>query len=98
MSRIIRRSGARDLPPSADRVCSAVIVESRHPKLGEMLNIASPAGVLLRVKVTEITPDAGGWIGWGEVQPGNEKLLREAGVPSFGDEDLMRIFDWQVVK
>ena len=70
MSRIIRRSGARDLPPSADRVCSAVIVESRHPKLGEMLNIASPAGVLLRVKVTEITPDAGGWIGWGEVQPG----------------------------
>ena len=98
MSKIIRRSGARDLPPSVDRVSSAVIVENRHPRVGEILKIASPAGVLLSVRVTEITPDADGWIGWGEVQPGFEQQLRAAGVPAWGPRDMMRIFEWQVVR
>lgn len=96
--RTIRRSGARDLPPSADRVMPVVIVTPPHPSPGEVVSIMSYAGIPLRVKVSEISLDDTGWVGWGDVLPGNERALREAGVPDCGSSTRMRIFDWQLLQ
>jgi hypothetical protein len=98
--RTIRRSNARDLPPSADAPASAVIVKSardRAPVPGERLQILAPCGVELTVRVTSVEPDDTGWIGWGDVMPGGEAQLRAAGVP-LSDAAPMRIFSHQVVR
>ena len=98
--RTIRRSNARDLPPSADAIISAVIVKSakdRAPASGDKVQILAPCGVELTVRVTSVEPDDTGWIGWGDVLPGREPQLRAAGVP-LADAAPMRIFSHQVVR
>lgn len=95
--RTVRRSGARDLPPSADST-PVVIISPARPSAGEIIGVMSPAGVALRVRVTEIVRDVNGWIGWGDVLPGLERELRQAGVPESGSDARMRIFDWQLLK
>lgn len=95
--RTIRRSGARDLPPSADSVKSAVRIQSAsHPKLGDIITILAPCGINIRVRVTEITPDAEGWTGWALMVDDLSRELRALSVP--GDiNSQVRIFDHQVV-
>lgn len=97
--RTIRRSNARDLPPSADAPTSAVIIKHGRdlpPAVGNQLQILAPCGVSLRVRVTSIEPDDTGWMGWGEVLQGSESEIKDAGVPS-GPNSPMRIFSHQVI-
>lgn len=96
MSTIIKRSGARALPPSADHVRSEVTVVRRLPAQGAVLAVIAPCGVTLQVRVKEITALEEGWIGWADVLAGREKELLQAGVPACSSETPMRIFSWQV--
>jgi len=96
MSTIIKRSGARPLPPAADHVRSEVVVIRRTPAAGALLSVMAPCSVLLRVRVKKTTSLDEGWVGWADVLPGREKELQAAGVPADKCDTPMRIFSWQV--
>lgn len=95
---MIRRSGARDLPPSADHVRSQITVASTAPRPGTALTVMAPCGVRLCVRVREAEMVDKEWIGWADVMPGKEKDLLSAGVPAEMKSVPMRIFSWQVCK
>lgn len=95
--RTIRRSGARDLPPSVDDVRSSVTVQqATHPKPGDVITVFVPCGIDMRVRVSEITPDPEGWMGWAMPIDDAGQPLRALGVPIERNYP-MRIFEHQVV-
>lgn len=101
-SRTIRRSVARDLPPSADAPRSSVtftLAGSALPTPGSEMSVATFCGVRIRALIESVDPEeGGGWSAWGRVLPGFEQQLKAAGVPAAGPDDKIRIFDWQIIK
>lgn len=97
MSKTIRRSSARNLPPSADGFVPPVISSDVAPKAGTQILVMAPCGVALKVRVREAQADSLGWAGWADVISGKEQDLRDAGVPTCDSDLPMRIFSWQVV-
>lgn len=97
----LRRSSARDLPPSADRVVSSVTstpAGAALPKRGDILRVQTYSGVVVRARIVSVDAVAEAWLAWGEVLPGHDADLRANGVPPCGPSDLLRIFSWQVIK
>lgn len=99
MTRVIRRSSARDLPPSADNYTSdapAVVETRRMPRPDAMLRVTVPCGLTLRVKVVSAEPTETGWMGWAQQLDDASAEYRAFGVPA-PYTDNFRIYDWQVV-
>ena len=97
MASIIRRSGARDLPPSADSTSPSVVDLSSVPAPGKIVRMLAPCGAELDVRITEAERVEGGWIGWGVQVRDSDDALRALGVPPCGTNVPVRIFDWQVL-
>jgi hypothetical protein len=100
-ARTIRRSGARDLPPSADSVASSVVSQPAGralPSVHEIVEVQTFSGVKVRARITDVEPVSDGWIGWGEQISDADSLFKSAGVPPCGPSDLIRLFDWQVTR
>ncbi len=99
LKRIVR-SGARDLPPSADRYepPKPAVVETHAS--GKVLSVLTHAGVEVTCKVVGVRALPEGPI-YEVVAVGNKKVkeLRDAGVPV--DDDTVchkfMVFPWQVV-
>jgi hypothetical protein len=95
----IRRSGFRNLPPSADSVTSSVTVQPAGdalPRVGSFVAVKTFCGVEVRARVTAVEPVASDWMAWGEILQGSEAALRAAGVPP--GNDPLRIFSWQILR
>ena len=95
----IRRSGLRNLPPSADSVISSVTVQPAGdalPRIGSTVTVSTFSGVELRARVTSVESVANDWMAWGEVLQGYDAPLRAAGVPP--GNDPLRIFSWQILR
>lgn len=101
MSAVIRRrSGARDLPPSADAVQSAVISLppcNNVPLPGSQFLVSLPCDLQIRAQIISTEPDGAGWMGWATQVGGNLADFRARGVPVTDLGEKFRIFDWQVV-
>ena len=98
--KIIRRSGARNLPPSADSHTVPVVMMSDGvgiPRKGTRLRVRAPCGVELQISMREAAPCEGGWIGWADVDASHDSALRDAGVPQREGDSPMRVFSWQVL-
>lgn len=100
-SRVIRRSSAKNLPPSADTYTGSVVVMSDGsgiPKCGTNLIVRAPCGMDLRVCIREASPCESGWDGWADVDPAHDSSLRALGVPQCDQRSPMRVFSWQVLQ
>ena len=97
MGSVIRRSGARDLPPSADAEQSGVLDLSGVPTPGKIVRMLAPCGLELDIRITEAERIAGGWRGWGLQVKNSDDELRALGVPACGINIPVRVFDWQVL-
>lgn len=97
MASVIRRSGARDLPPSADAARSGVVDLSGVPTPGKTVKMLAPCGAVLDVRITAAERLDGGWNGWGLQIKDADDELRALGVPACGTSIPVRVFDWQVL-
>ncbi len=98
MSRVIRRSAAlRDLPPEADRAPDLPSVTST-PMKGARVRVRTFSGVEVDAILTEVRPDATGWIATARMtDPAQVPLLRRAGVPARSIDEHFTVFEWQLL-
>lgn len=97
--RTIRRSGARDLPPDADSVKSAVTVLPKGdpmPAVGDIVTVAAYCGLQLEVRIDAVEPDETGWRAWATEMQNRDDELRALGVYVPKERSRMRVFDFQV--
>jgi hypothetical protein len=95
--RVIRRSGARDLPPAADAPISPPAVTST-PVVGARVRVRTFCGVTIDALIREMRPDGVGWIATARMtDPRQIPLLKQAGVPARTIDEDFTVFDWQII-
>lgn len=98
--RVIKRSGARDLPPMADDLQPAIVVQPKNntlPGSGNLLKIKLPCDLQIDARVISVEHTDSGWIGWATQVGGDLADFRARGVPVTDLGEKFRIFSWQVV-
>jgi hypothetical protein len=97
MTRTIRRSAIRDLPPTADSPQAPPAVTST-PTQGARIKVKTFSGVTIDAVIRDVRNVGDGWIATARMTDHMQlALLRRAGVPAHAIDEDFTVFDWQVI-